>query len=157
MVDATLTRSGLSARCLMTANPVSISEYATLREAGTVLTTRGISAAPVIDDAGRAVGVLSRTDIVRYTSGNPSARQVLPEFYDAVDPLTTEDARNFAQETQVWQIMTPVVLSVKADASLAHVVAELLVRKVHRLFVTDNDGTLIGVISALDVLSGMIR
>ena len=94
MVDATLTRSGLSARCLMTANPVSISEHATLREAGSVLTTRGISAAPVIDDAGRAVGVLSRTDIVRYTSGKPSERHVLPEFYDAVDPLTNEDACN---------------------------------------------------------------
>ncbi len=157
MKATTLTRSGLSARCLMTANPVSLNAHATLREAGSVLTTRGISSAPVIDDAGRAVGVLSRTDIVRYTSGEPSAPHVLPDFYDAIDPLATEDACTCAQEAHVWQVMTPAVLSVDADASLAQVVDELLVRKVHRLFVTDRTGTLIGVISALNVLCGMLR
>ena len=157
MIDATLTSSGLTARCLMTANPVSINEHATLREAGSILTTRGISAVPVIDDAGRAVGVLSRTDIVRYTSGKPSVRHILPEFYDAVDPFTNEDACNCAQEAQAWQVMTPVVISVDCDATQAQIVEELLVRKVHRLFVTDHDGTLIGVISALDVLCGLMR
>jgi predicted transcriptional regulator len=81
----------------------------------------------------------------------------MPEFYAAVDPLAAEEARNCAQEAQVWQVMTPVVLSVNADASLAQVVNELLVRKVHRLFVTDRNGTLIGVISALDVLCGLLR
>jgi predicted transcriptional regulator len=81
----------------------------------------------------------------------------MPEFYDVVDPLITEEARECARQTQVWQVMTPIVLSVNADASLAEVVNELLVRKVHRLFVIDDDGTLIGVITALDILCGLMR
>jgi CBS domain-containing protein len=48
--------------------------------------------------------------------------------------------------------MTPVVLSVSLDASLAEVCEKMLAGKVHRLFVIDVDGTLVGVISALDVL-----
>ena len=47
--------------------------------------------------------------------------------------------------------MTPVVLSVAPTASVMEVVSELLAYKVHRLFVVD-DGVLIGVISAIDVL-----
>jgi len=44
-----------SAAELMTANPVSVGEDATLREALTLLIDKGFSAAPVIDDrAGRS-------------------------------------------------------------------------------------------------------
>jgi CBS domain-containing protein len=49
---------------LMTASPVSLHETATAREAAGFLTERGISAAPVINEAGAPVGVLSQTDIV---------------------------------------------------------------------------------------------
>ena len=40
-----LSRSAKTARCLMTANPVSINEHATLQEAAAFLVARGISAA----------------------------------------------------------------------------------------------------------------
>ena len=49
---------------LMTPNPVSLRETATAREAACFLTERGISAAPVINEAGAPVGVLSQTDLV---------------------------------------------------------------------------------------------
>ena len=49
----------------MTRHPLSINESATLREAAAFLTEKGISAAPVISEAGRPVGVLSLADIVR--------------------------------------------------------------------------------------------
>ena len=49
---------------LMTANPVSVSQNASLREALALLIDKGYSAAPVIDKAGRPVGVLSRSDLL---------------------------------------------------------------------------------------------
>jgi CBS domain-containing protein len=45
-----------TARELMTPNPVSIREYATVKEAVALLIDKGISAAPVIDRAGPAHG-----------------------------------------------------------------------------------------------------
>jgi CBS domain-containing protein len=48
--------------------------------------------------------------------------------------------------------MTPVVFSVAPDAAAAKVVQEMVALKVHRLFVVENTGVLVGVISALDVL-----
>jgi CBS domain-containing protein len=63
---------------LMVPNPVSIRAGATVKEAAAFLTDKGFSAAPVIDEAGRPVGVLSQSDIVvhdreciPYVSGSP--------------------------------------------------------------------------------------
>lgn len=149
MTTATMTRRTNTARGLMTENPISINEHSTLQYAATFLAMRNISAAPVINDAGRPVGVLSRTDISRFSSGVPDAPQLLGDFINEAKKLNDPTHQN---SVSVRQAMTPVVLSVDLDASLADVCEKMLDRKVHRLFVIDGDGTLVGVISALDIL-----
>ena len=49
---------------LMTTGVVSIPEYAPLTEAIATLVDRGFSGAPVVNAAGRAIGVVSLSDIV---------------------------------------------------------------------------------------------
>ena len=48
----------------MSDNPVSVSQNETAQGVAQLLISRRISAAPVIDEAGRPVGVISRTDLV---------------------------------------------------------------------------------------------
>src|SRR2546423_1313011 len=55
---------GETAADLMVANPISLRADANVREALVLLTDKGFSAAPVIDEAGRPVGVLSRGDLL---------------------------------------------------------------------------------------------
>jgi CBS domain-containing protein len=50
----------------MTPNPKSIDRTATVRETAEVLQNSGIHIAPVIDAAGRPIGVVSRTDLLDY-------------------------------------------------------------------------------------------
>lgn len=114
---------------LMTTSPHSINANATIKEAAAFLTDKGFSAAPVIDDAGHPVGVISRTDFVVHDR----ERGALPTDARACD------------------IMTPTVFCVTADTGVAKVIDELLSMKVRRVFVVD-DGVLIGVISMVDVL-----
>src|SRR5262245_13286659 len=68
---ATTTREGsrlmlLAERAADLMNPhvVSIRQDATVAEALVLLTDKGIGAAPVIDDAGRPIGVLSASDLL---------------------------------------------------------------------------------------------
>lgn len=113
---------------MMTPNPVSIGQDATVTEAAAFLTSRGISAAPVIDEAGRPVGVVSRSDIlVRHQTAS-------------------------ADRTPVHSLMTPTVFCVLPDASAREVVEMMVGLGVRRLFVVDDSDVLVGVISALDVL-----
>jgi CBS domain-containing protein len=121
---------------MMTPSPVSIREGATVREAVELLTRREISGAPVIDEAGRPVGVVSRGDILVHDR-------------EAVDDGGDGDEGG---GTRVRDIMTPVVFCVSPDAPASRVVREMVDLKVHRLFVVDNLGTLVGVITVLDVL-----
>jgi CBS domain-containing protein len=116
---------------LMTTNPVSIREHATVQQAVALLIDKGHHAAPVIDEAGRPVGVLSVSDLLAHTH---------------------ENAGDASGQALARDLMTPAVFAVAPDASAAKVVADMLALNVHRLFVVDATGTLIGVITALDVL-----
>jgi len=143
----------------MTPNPLSINQNASIKEAAAFLTDRGISAAPVIDDAGRAVGVLSRSDIVVHHRQQAQFKRAFSDYYERTDLITRADERvpdGFQVENvdpgQVQDIMTPVVFSVAPDDSARRVVAKMVDEKVHRLFVVDKGQVLVGVISALDVL-----
>jgi CBS domain-containing protein len=137
-----LTLWAQTASDLMMTNPLSINQDATVPELIAMLTDHGFTAAPVIDDAGHPVGVVSRGDILVHdrarTSSTPSG--------------SSEERATAADSTRVRDIMTPAIFSVSPDTAASRVVEEMLALKVHRLFVVDSDGTLVGIITALDVL-----
>jgi CBS domain-containing protein len=144
---------------LMSPNPVSIEADATVREAVGFMVDKGFSAAPVIDKAGRPVGVVSQSDIVVHDRESVEYAQSTPGFYQRSDQESCRTKglkEGFGvvevDRTRVSAIMTPVVLSVSATTRASKVVEEMLKLKVHRLFVVDEAGVLIGVISALDIL-----
>ena len=125
---------GRTAADLMTPNPVSIRDTATIEEAVALLTDKGISGSPVINEAGQPIGVLSRADIVAYD------RERVRQTESASSPARVRD------------LMTPAVFSVAPEAPATKVVAEMAALEVQRLFVVDHSGVLVGVISGLDVL-----
>lgn len=149
---------------LMTANPVSIDQHATLQEAAAVLTDKEINALPVIDDAGRPIGVLSRADLVRHDRERADYLPQEPK-YQGEEELTIANGEKlgsgFLVETMVpteaREIMTPAVISVTPDTSIVDAVAKLLALKLHRLFVVDEAGVLVGVISTFDILRALRR
>jgi CBS domain-containing protein len=124
----------------MTRNPFSIHENAPIADAAAILIDRGVGAVPVLDDHNRPVGVLSRSDIVRY-------------FRSRTDASVSASEPCISGKKLVKEIMTPAVISVPPDAPAVEVVAKMLaLGRIHRIFVVDPAGALTGVISSLDVL-----
>jgi CBS-domain-containing membrane protein len=147
---------------LMMPNPVSIRQDATVQEAIALLTDMGFSAAPVIDRAGRPVGVLSRSDLLVHDREKLDYLTPAPEYYHDREVLTerAEGHRKGFQlvnvdRTRVKDIMTPIVFSVTPETPIRKVVQEMLGLLVHRLFVVDASGVLVGVISATDILRSL--
>jgi CBS domain-containing protein len=138
---------------LMVPNPISLREDATIPEAVALMTDRGFSAAPVIDEAGRPVGVLSRTDVLIHE--REQVRHALP-----AEDINSERWRSrhegfsieVADSTLARDIMTPTLFTVNVTTSAVEVVKRMCDWKVHHLFVVDDDNALVGVISAVDVV-----
>jgi CBS domain-containing protein len=153
-----MTLHAATAADLMTLNPVSIRDIATVREAVLFLTDRKISAAPVINDAGRPVGVISEADVLRYDREHIEHLVTVPDYYlrGELTLHSGERLDSFQVETAdtdlVKDIMTPVIFAVRPTTPASEVVQELVHRRIHRLFVTDRDGSLVGVITTLDLL-----
>src|SRR5262245_12152851 len=138
----------------MSPNPMSLRGDASLKEAIAFLVDRGISGAPVIDEAGRPVGVLSQTDVLIHDReevdhlagteieyGTPLPRQWWNEFQ--IERVDT---------TPVRDLMTPAVFCVAMDTPAAGVIEQMRELNVHRLFVVDEAGVLVGVVTAMDIV-----
>jgi CBS domain-containing protein len=146
----------------MALNPVSIHRDAGVREALELLTDRGYGAAPVIDEAGRPIGVISRTDLLIHDRECVRHARVASEpasAYESGDwdlfperSMTEGFGIEVTDPTRVGEIMTPAIFSVALDTPAPEVVRRMLELKVHQLFVLDSDLALVGVISPLDVL-----
>lgn len=158
----TLVLRAQTAADLMQNCPHSISRDATVQHAAAFLVEKEISGAPVIDEAGRPVGVLTQTDLIRRQTDAQAKRADESEYYKIAGYLCPPALREAffghpEKHVLVRDIMSPVVISVLPTDSACTVVAELLALKIHRLFVVDQTKVLVGVITTFDVLRALER
>jgi CBS domain-containing protein len=132
-------------REIMTRDVVSVLPDCTLKEATRTLDSHRVTALPVVDPAGRLVGVLSEADVLR---------DVVPFDRRATEipvALTGEPAR-----LRVTDAMTHLPLSVAPDDDVARAVELLVDTQVKSLPVLDH-GRVVGVVSRSDVISVLAR
>ena len=144
---------------LMTVNPISIAAEMSVREATVVLTDKEISAVPVIDEAGRPLGVLTHTDIVRHERHkrlcmpkDVRARREAESTLPSGEHLPKGFEIELTDTTPVRDIMTPTIVAVPEDATAERVLSDFRTFKVHHLFVVDDAGVVVGVISTFDIM-----
>lgn len=123
---------------LMQTSLKTISSEATIADAVVVFAEAQVSAVPVIDRLGRAVGVVSTREILKAESAcdSPPARDRLFE------------------RTRVLEIMTPWPVTIGPDLDVRLAAQEMLYLNVQRLFV-EFDGALVGVISQTDIVGAV--
>ncbi len=129
------------ARDVMSTDPVSLEADAGLPDALSLFVDRGFGAAPVIDTAGRAIGVLAKVDILTYQHSS------LAQSGNSADIL---------KNVRVSDLMSPVVYAVGPETPVWEVLEQIRSLKVHHLFVQDRQGVLLGVISTLDILERIV-
>ena len=96
------------------------------------------------------VGMVSRTDLLHH-HGQKAVRLL------AAPHGRGEGGSEPGGEAPVRNVMTPAVFCVHAHTPAAKVVDKMLALNVRRLFVVDDEGVLVGVVSAFDVLRGLDR
>jgi predicted transcriptional regulator len=152
----------ITARDLMNPEMLTVSDSMSVRELARFLLSKQISGAPVTDDDGDLVGVVSLTDVAAAASNDVSvgADRGNPDFYlhDLEEAFSEEEIRRFHIEEgdlSVADIMTPTVYSVDEDAPVSEVARIMLDGHLHRILVTA-DGAAVGIISTSDLLGLLV-
>jgi CBS domain-containing protein len=136
---------------------VTVSANETMAAAAATLLGSGISGAPVVDETGRCVGILSAGDFVRReaTRGDESScvgtRRAEPAA-DAAQPTLPLDELG-AQLVSAH--MTQAVQPISAEATLAQAARVMCAAHVHRLPVLDAGGVPVGMLTALDIVAAL--
>ena len=122
-------------RDVMKTDVVAVVPEMTVRELIQLLLEEQITGAPVLGPAGKVLGVVSNTDVLRL-----AARcRLVPELGDA----------------RVGDIMTPVAFTIHPEESLADLAHFFRCGRVHRALVME-DGMLLGVVTPYDTIQALL-
>ena len=141
---------------LMNPDIMTVADEMTTDELARYLVEREISGAPVVDNQGHLIGVVSMTDIGRNVaepSDFSSSRD--SGFYgDVAGDLTVEEReqqRYVEERVTVRDVMTPVIHQVPVTASMAEAARIMVDQHIHRLVVTKGKEP-VGIITSMDLL-----
>jgi CBS domain-containing protein len=138
---------------------ICASPDAGIRELLQLFVDHGISGVPVVDPAGHPLGVVSQRDVLRELRESPdAARPVQAEGPDQEeDDFVLELLAQHATRRCARHIMTPLAVFVPKTASIARAAAIMAYEHIHRVLVVDEDHTVVGLVSSLDVMRWLAR
>lgn len=130
-------------------------------EAGQSFKANRITGAPVIDEDGHVVGVLSVTDLLSYENGADISRKGTAGLYHVSDliralELDEEQCVRSLRGIKVDQLMTRNFVSTLSSTPLPQVAALMLEHKVRRVLVIDG-GRMMGIVTHTDILKALAR
>jgi CBS domain-containing protein len=143
----------LTAKDIMTHEVITVKESATVRELAALLLTSNISGAPVVDDAGRVIGVVTESDLIFQNKKVhlPTAFALLDAFVFLERPGKMEQEFKKMAGARVGDICSRNPVSVTPETGLEDLATLMAEKKIHTLPVIA-DGDLVGVIGKSDII-----
>jgi CBS-domain-containing membrane protein len=155
----------LSAKDLMNDEVVTIPRDMGMQAAARWLGQMHVSGAPVVDDQGRCVGVLSAGDFVACCAANRThcAKHRAEAHYG---PCTFPDC--VGSEWQMVQVaesveslvcdhMTPDPVTARPETTIARLAQMMVDAHVHRIIIVDDRGRPLGIVSTTDIVAAVAR
>lgn len=145
----------LRAKDIMTRNAITVSQDTTVEELGRIFIEKGISGAPVVDDNGNIVGIVTENDLI-----SKNSRLHIPtilRLFDAFIPLGTskleEEIKKMTAST-VGEVCIKKVVTIDEETPIDDIATIMNEKKIHLLPVT-RDGRVIGIIGKKDLIRGI--
>ncbi len=147
----------LLAADLMSRNVVMVPQKMSLHAAAHMLAQDRISGAPVVDEQGRCVGVLSVTDLVNWLDrGERSAKRHDSECECVCSDWQMVDLEAMPAD-EVRRFMTTDLVAALPGTAIGDLAQRMLDAHIHRIIVTDAEGRPVGVVSSTDILAAVAQ
>jgi CBS domain-containing protein len=157
-----------TAEHVMTRNVAVLRDSDSIGDAVRLFLREQITGAPVVNQSGECVGVLSGTDVLNFEQKRGASKSAVKTRRRSFDSWDWGEHwwREFGRigeemkpqmEEAVTKYMTRDVVSVAEDAPIAVVVRQMVDAHVHRVLVLDHERHPRGIITTMDVLSATLR
>jgi len=145
------------AKDIMTTNVITAEESMSVKDLAKLLYENKISGVPVFDDKGRIVGVATESDLIDQNKKVhiPTVVAILDSFVFLENPEKMEKDIKKMAATNVGDICSHELVSVKPDTPLDEVATLMAERQVHTLPVMDGE-KLVGVIGKTDIIRTLV-
>ena len=141
------------ARDVMIAPVITVKPSTTVEEVAKLFLEKKITAAPVLDDAGKLVGIVSEGDLLhRVEAGTERRRQWWLRAFIEDDTLAAEYVK--AHGRKVSDVMTRSVIAAAPHTPLHEIATSMEKNGVKRLPVLEN-GLLVGIVSRSNLLQAV--
>jgi len=147
----------LKAKDIMTKDVITAEPATTIEELARVFMKHKISGAPVLDNKGNLIGIVTENDLI-----SKNSRLHIPtilRLFDAYIPLGTSkmenEIRRMAAST-VEDMCTKDVITVDEEASVEYVATLMTEKKIHLVPVL-KEGKLSGIIGKKDLIKGFVN
>jgi CBS domain-containing protein len=140
---------------IMTSKVFCVAPQTPLEVLAMLFMERDLSAAPVVDVEGRAIGLVSKTDLVRALFGKErpgGAAWLVHDSESTAERLLRLAASGALEEGTAEGLMTPVSLTVDESMTLAEAIRTMSENRLCHLIVHGSKRMVVGIISALDVV-----
>ena len=140
---------------LMTKNVITVLQSMNVRDAAEMLFNMGISGLPVVNDQKNLVGMITEKDIIG---------MALPKYVEKLGSLAyTFDMVPFAKtlaaadKVLVKEIMRKDVITATVDTSVPEVARIMIVKRIRRIPILDQEGKLVGIIARHDIVKEIFK
>lgn len=156
MIATTNPLLGLTAADLMSRDVVILPRRMSLRNAAHLLSESDVSGAPVVDETGECVGVVSTTDFMRWVGygerGVSTRAHFNPGCFHSAWQVADVDT---LPADEVGSYMTADPVMIRPTTSIAELARKMVDAHIHRIIVVDAMNRPIGVVSSTDVLAAV--
>lgn len=141
---------------VMTRDVVAVAPDTSLQTVARQLSSNRISGVPVVDSHGKAIGVVSVTDLAD-PSRKASQTRGYPVFYRIEEGWAIPEVDERAVGTgRAEDVMTPLPFTIDSTATMLEAAQTMVEQRVHRLLVTES-GAFAGIVSTIDLLRGLVE
>jgi len=148
----------LTAGDVMTREVITVKKETTIRELAELFARHRISSAPVVDDSGVMIGIVTETDLVEQDKSLHIPTVI--SLFDWV--IYLESDKKFEKELKkmtgqtVGDIFTCEVVQVSSATPVSDLADLISSRKINSIPVVD-ESRLVGIVSRIDLIRTMIR